>query len=58
MSAELRGLPAGRYTVEWWDTLTGQVLCTDTVTADATGTLRLRVPDFVNDIAGKAFAMP
>ena len=56
MSAELRGMPAGRYTAQWWDTVSGQIVRTDNVTADASGALRVCVPDFINDIAGKVFA--
>ena len=53
---DTREMPAGNYTVQWWDTLTGEVLRSDAVSAGADGTLRLSVPDFVNDIAGKVSA--
>jgi Cellulase (glycosyl hydrolase family 5) len=57
MSVELRGLPTADYVVQWWDTITGEILSSDRATTDSRGTLRLRVPDFLNDIAAKTFAV-
>lgn len=50
----LKGLPAGRYTVEWWDTWRGRILRRDSVTAGANG-LPLRFLAFRTDLAARIF---
>jgi hypothetical protein len=48
----LGGLPAGRYTIEWWDTLKGEV--TGRTVAESIGRqLRLAVPELEADIAAR-----
>lgn len=48
----LRGLPDGRYAVEWWDTWKGEVTARTTFTSKA-GVLRLRLPDIATDLAAR-----
>jgi hypothetical protein len=48
----LTGLDAGAWTVQWWDTLAGKCVATQSATATA-GTLRLEPPAFQADIAAK-----
>jgi len=53
----LRGLPAGRYVVEWWDTWQGAVQSRQTLeTKD--GTLPLRLPDLSSDLAARVMPQP
>jgi hypothetical protein len=54
-AVEIKGLPAGRYRVEWWDTFAGRVTESTTVTASAQS-LRLSVPTFSRDLACKVVA--
>jgi hypothetical protein len=52
----LRGIPAGRYTLEWWDTETGEPLTNNNrqhVEVGTNGELELPVPPFDKDIAVK-----
>jgi hypothetical protein len=51
-AVELRGLPAGNYHLEWWDTRTSEILKTDQSEADPGG-LRLVAPAFSRDLAVK-----
>lgn len=52
--ADLPGWPPhAAVRVEWWDTVPGTILRTETVSVDAEGRLSLRVPDFHSDIAAK-----
>jgi hypothetical protein len=46
----LRGLPQGRYTIEWWDTAKGELTKRDTG-ASADGTLLLHLPAVETDLA-------
>ena len=46
----LRGLPAGRYTLTWWDTESGVPLKTETADCNANGLL-LRLPPLERDAA-------
>jgi len=48
--AMLRGLPAGRYAVEWWDTWKGGVMRRESATC-TDGELRLRLPELETDVA-------
>jgi hypothetical protein len=50
----LPGFTAGNaYTVEWWDTSTGQPTSTQSLTADGNGTLSLDVDALATDVAVK-----
>ncbi len=53
--AELQfcGLTPGAYELQWWDTLAGQVTQCERVNVGGDGALKVCVPAFVNDIAGK-----
>jgi hypothetical protein len=53
--AEIRlsGLTPGAYELHWWDTLAGQVTQCERVSVGGDGALKVCVPFFVNDIAGK-----
>jgi hypothetical protein len=48
-----RDLTPGAYDLQWWDTLAGQVRQCERVRVGGDGALQVRVPVFVNDIAGK-----
>jgi hypothetical protein len=48
----LRGLPAGRYTVEWWDTWKGEVTRKETATS-ADGKVVLHLPELATDLAAR-----
>lgn len=48
----VRGLPAGRYQVAWWDTIHGVVTRHETVSAK-NGTLPLRLPPLATDVAAQ-----
>ncbi|NUQ62788.1 MAG: DUF5060 domain-containing protein [Pirellulales bacterium] len=48
----VEGIPAGRCTVEWWDTSTGAVKCTTEQLAGGDG-LSLAIPSLATDIACK-----
>ena len=48
----LTGLDDGAWTVEWWDTLAGKCVASQTRTATA-GSLQLEPPAFQADIAAK-----
>jgi hypothetical protein len=50
VTIELRGLAAGDYRVQWWDTRAGKVLREETLDSRAS-TTRLGVPEFTRDIA-------
>ncbi len=50
IALDLPATKAGNYTVEWWDTYTGNIIRTDAVKADG-GHLRLQPPAFRRDIA-------
>jgi hypothetical protein len=49
---ELRGLKAGDWTVEWWDTWRGAVVRMEPATSTG-GTVRLRLPDLETDVAAR-----
>lgn len=51
----VRGLPAGRYTVEWWDTWQGKVVSRE-VAESRDGALTLRLPDISTDMAARIHA--
>lgn len=51
LTIPLKGMPSGRYSVQWWDTWKGQPLLTRTVDCD--GELLLRPPAFRRDVAAK-----
>ncbi|MDX2078960.1 MAG: DUF5060 domain-containing protein [bacterium] len=53
----LINLMEGDYTVEWWDTFTGEIIQTERVTIGADG-ITLPVPDFDRDLALKIVPMP
>ncbi|MBI2927661.1 MAG: DUF5060 domain-containing protein [Verrucomicrobia bacterium] len=48
----LRGLPTGRYTVEWWDTWKGEVTKRESAEC-VEGKLRLTLPDLQTDVAAR-----
>ncbi|HEX9077670.1 MAG TPA: hypothetical protein VF932_17930, partial [Anaerolineae bacterium] len=50
--------PIASFTVQWWNTYTGTVSRTLTVTSDAQGKLALPVGNFTSDIAVKIFPSP
>jgi len=52
VTVTLAGLDDGAWTVEWWDTLAGKCVATQTLTATA-GSLQLAPPAFQADIAAK-----
>ena len=52
VKVSMKGLDDGDYTVEWWDTLKGDNLHSAAVPVE-NGTLRLAVPDFRVDVAGR-----
>ena len=41
------------YTLEWWDTYTGSVSKTETVTTDGDGKLRFQISNLQDDLAVK-----
>ncbi len=45
--------PNRSYTLQWWNTYTGQVTQTQTATADSTGKLRLTITNLMDDVAVK-----
>jgi len=49
---QLKGLPPGSYTVEWWDTSGGTILGTDTLAVTSEGAA-LKLPTFERDLAFK-----
>ena len=49
---DVRGLPAGGYTAEWWDTWKGGVTRREPVTA-APGGLVLQLPEIAADVAAR-----
>ncbi len=49
----LRGLTPGAYDLQWWDTLAGRVTQCERVRVADDGALKVCVPGFVNDLAGK-----
>ena len=51
----LRGLAAGNYRVDWWDTQNGRILRSDNLKAN-TALLMLKVPDIAADIAAHIVA--
>jgi hypothetical protein len=53
MSVNIKNIQTGKYRIEWWDTVTGEIIATDEVNTDADGNLTTKVPNFVNDIAAK-----
>ncbi len=55
--AEVSGLTAGDYMIEWWDTYDGKVSYSETATAEA-GRLRLTVPPLERDVACKIIRIP
>lgn len=50
-------LTPGTYDLQWWDTQAGQVTECERVSVGDDGALKVRVPVFVNDIAGKLVPM-
>ena len=48
----LRGLPSGRYAIEWWDTWKGDVTNRESVECKD-GKLSLLLPELATDIAGR-----
>ncbi len=52
-TAVLSGMAPGDYTIEWWNTVTGEVDTTDRVRADGNGVLRLGLPAIATDFAAK-----
>ncbi len=53
MCISLRDMPRGRYRIEWWDTVRGEVISTLETATDENALLTAVAPDFVNDLAGK-----
>jgi len=53
----LRGLTPGAYDLQWWGTLAGQVTQCERVSVGHDGVLKVCVPVFLNDIAGKLLPM-
>lgn len=53
MGITLRDLPPGRYRIDWWDTVRGEVIASTETATDAHGLLYALAPTFTNDIAGK-----
>ena len=51
-TTSVRGLPAGRYQVAWWDTARGVVTAREVV-ADKSGSLPLRLPPLATDDAAQ-----
>ncbi len=49
----IRGLPAGTYSVEWWDTTAGAATRTETYTVGADGRLSFTVSHLAGDLAVK-----
>lgn len=49
---EIKDVNKGRYLVEWWDTYQGKVIKKTVIHAD-NQSLKMQVPEFVNDIACK-----
>ena len=52
MSVNIKNIETGKYKIEWWDTITGEIIACDEVNTNEDG-LTAKVPDFVNDIAAK-----
>lgn len=50
LETAVRGLPAGRYQVEWWDTKQGTVTRTESISS-VNGALPLRLPELATDVA-------
>ncbi|MBP1684705.1 MAG: putative glycosyl hydrolase [Deltaproteobacteria bacterium] len=48
----VRGLPSGRYTIEWWDTWKGGISRRESVTCRE-GRLTLRLPELETDVAAR-----
>jgi len=48
-------MAVGEYEVEWWDTGTGEIISTETLSTDADGNLTLTVTDLSTDIAVKIY---
>ncbi len=49
----IKGLSNGDYNIEWWDTIKGEIISRTTAVC-RNQRLKLRVPNFSSDIAGKA----
>jgi hypothetical protein len=49
----LPGLPAGRYTVEWWDSWEGKPADSTDLRVARDGNLHVALPDFQVDIAAR-----
>jgi len=48
----LTGMEPGNYLVEYWDTITGELITVNEVQAEA-DLLRIQLPEFAQDIAAK-----
>jgi hypothetical protein len=51
ISVPLTGLRPGRYRAAWWDTRSGRIIRTETVTAKRSKPLSLKAPPFTRDVA-------
>jgi len=51
-AVDLPDMPAGDYSVEWWDTRTGEVTGRSALAHDG-GALELELPSFTHDVACK-----
>jgi hypothetical protein len=49
----IKGLYDGHYDIEWWDTIKGSIVSGEEALCNQE-TLKLKVPNFSSDIAGKA----
>ncbi len=50
------GMQPGRYTIEYWDTISGEIITVNEATASA-GALKFQLPDFAQEIAVKVKPM-
>lgn len=50
--------PGASYTVQWWDTQTGQPQASETIVAQPDGALRLEIVDLRTDVAAKISPAP
>ena len=53
LQVQVPGLPDGEWSVEWWDTISGEVVSTERLRTEPGGVLALPCPPFTNDIAAK-----
>jgi hypothetical protein len=56
LQVRIPDLPDGEWSVEWWDTISGEVVSTERLRTGPGGVLALPCPPFTNDIAAKVRA--